>query len=583
MKKITESQLQSRVNSLRERLKMLEVESADRIGGITNSGGKKMTPDEADAANRKEGGISQFGRDVPQDFKKKFPTEYDIPNKYKNGGPQLDAPKPAPVAPVAPKPAPVPGAGELDSDALNKNQQVTVNGVAVPRAPTAPTAPTAPASPSVGGAPAPAPTAQTPPVSAKPWAAPKELQDLADKNGIKITPDGRAMIKPGQEITLADGSKYTVAAGDNLWNIWKGKYKGAQPKPAEDPIAAQIEKDKQNVQNTPTANNGNPYDEEGNLMPGWSKDENNNPVWVGDQDGKTFVEPATQALADQGRRDAREKQYGANQDAEDAALGAAMQANAGKPAGQGTQTSPAPAAPAPVKPAPARPTNTVQGGWTDSSGNPVTSGSGQQVGSGSTPAVIDYTKPDPKPTKDSLGQTCEYGVPVDKEGNFIPPNKALPRAEYQKQLEAYNTWKKDYLKRWPNATFDPNTGKADNGIKPFGTTSPITTPQGTFTPKDGGVSAPDSVTVDINGKQQKLMKAPDGFYYIPGETTPRAPDGVSDIRNPRINAAQEALKGKPPFPAGKPYAGTPSVGNMAETVGYSEDQTLARIVQLARI
>lgn len=565
MKKITESQLQSRVNSLRERLKMLEVESADRISGITNSGGKKMTPDEADAANRKEGGISQFGRDVPQDFKKKFPTEYDIPNKYKDGGPQLDAPKPAPVAPkqVAPKPAPVPGAGELDSDTLNKNQQVTVNGVAVPRTPTAPTAPTAPSNPSVGGASGPttAPTAQTPPVSAKPWAAPKELQDLADKNGIKITPDGRAMIKPGQEITLADGSKYTVAAGDNLWNIWKGKYKGAQPKPAEDPIAAQIEKDKGNVQNTPQVNHGPSTDEEGNLYPGWSRDENNNPVWVGDQDGKTFVEPATQALADKARQDAANKV-----------------APVQKPDGQGTQTSPAP-----VAPAPARPTNTVQGGWTDSSGNPVTSGNGQQVGSGSTPAVIDYTKPDPKPTKDSLGQTCEYGVPVDKEGNFIPPNKALPRAEYQKQLEAYNTWKKDYMKRWPNATFDPNTGKADNGIKPFGSTPPVTTPQGTFTPKDGEVSAPDSVTVDINGKQQKLMKAPDGFYYIPGETTPRAPDGVSDIRNPRVNAAQEALKGKPPFPAGKPYAGTPSISNMAETVGYSEDQALARIIQLARI
>jgi hypothetical protein len=568
MKKITESQLQNKVTSLRERLKMFE-KTADAPIVATDGMGKQWTQAEIDAANSKEKrGDNWVGRDVPQGFKKQFPTELDIPNKYRQMAPGSDITNvPKQVAPVAPKPVAVPGAGELDSDALNKNQQVTVNGVAVPRTPTAPT------NPSVAGASgtATAPTAQTPPVSAKPWAAPKELQDLADKNGIKITPDGRAMIKPGQEITLADGSKYTVAAGDNLWNIWKGKYKGAQPKPAEDPIAAQIEKDKGNVQNTPQVNHGPSTDEEGNLYPGWSRDENNNPVWVGDQDGKTFVEPATQALADKARQDAANKV-----------------APVQKPDGQGTQTSPAPVAPAPVAPAPvapapARPTNTVQGGWTDSSGNPVTSGNGQQVGSGSTPAVIDYTKPDPKPTKDSLGQTCEYGVPVDKDGNFIPPNKALPQAEYQKQLEAYNTWKKDYLKRWPNATFDPNTGKANNGIKPLGSTPPVTTPQGTFTPKDSGMSAPDSVTVDINGKQQKLMKAPDGFYYIPGETTPRAPDGVSDIRNPRVNAAQEALKGKPPFPAGKPYAGTPSISNMAETVGYSEDQALARIIQLARI
>ena len=36
------------------------------------------------------------------------------------------------------------------------------------------------------------------------------------------------------------------------------------------------------------------YDDEGNLMPGYSLDENNNPVFV----GKGFVEPATQASAD---------------------------------------------------------------------------------------------------------------------------------------------------------------------------------------------------------------------------------------------------------------------------------------------
>lgn len=42
---------------------------------------------------------------------------------------------------------------------------------------------------------------------------------------------------------------------------------------------------------------GTPYDDEGNLNPGWSLDEDNNPVWVGGD----FVEPATQLSADQSR------------------------------------------------------------------------------------------------------------------------------------------------------------------------------------------------------------------------------------------------------------------------------------------
>lgn len=45
---------------------------------------------------------------------------------------------------------------------------------------------------------------------------------------------------------------------------------------------------------------GTPYDDDGNLMPGWSLDEGNNPVWVGDN----FVEPATAALAEQSRIEA---------------------------------------------------------------------------------------------------------------------------------------------------------------------------------------------------------------------------------------------------------------------------------------
>lgn len=42
---------------------------------------------------------------------------------------------------------------------------------------------------------------------------------------------------------------------------------------------------------------GLPYDDDGNLNPGWTLDENGNPVWV----GGGFVEPATQASADASR------------------------------------------------------------------------------------------------------------------------------------------------------------------------------------------------------------------------------------------------------------------------------------------
>lgn len=49
---------------------------------------------------------------------------------------------------------------------------------------------------------------------------------------------------------------------------------------------------------TPSPANGQiAYDDNGNLMPGYTLDENNNPVYL----GNGFVEPATQSLADQAR------------------------------------------------------------------------------------------------------------------------------------------------------------------------------------------------------------------------------------------------------------------------------------------
>lgn len=76
-------------------------------------------------------------------------------------------------------------------------------------------------------------------------------------------------------------------------------------------------------------------DDEGNIMPGFTTDENGNVVKAGDPN---FVEPATQKLAQQGRQDAKEKEFAAAADAEDQAMGQAMAANAtGGPASVNAQ------------------------------------------------------------------------------------------------------------------------------------------------------------------------------------------------------------------------------------------------------
>jgi hypothetical protein len=46
--------------------------------------------------------------------------------------------------------------------------------------------------------------------------------------------------------------------------------------------------------------NGLPYDDDGNLMPGWALDENNDPIWVGGD----YVDPATQLLAEAAQAEA---------------------------------------------------------------------------------------------------------------------------------------------------------------------------------------------------------------------------------------------------------------------------------------
>jgi LysM repeat protein len=74
---------------------------------------------------------------------------------------------------------------------------------------------------------------------------------------------------------------------------------------------------------------------------------------------------------------------------------------------------------------------------------------------------IDYSQPGPVST-DSLGQKLEYGMPVNDKGSFVPPNSGLPAEELAKQTAAYNSWKADFMKRFPEATLRP-----DGTMQPF--------------------------------------------------------------------------------------------------------------------
>jgi len=105
-----------------------------------------------------------------------------------------------------------------------------------------------------------------------------------------------------------------------------------------------------------------------------------------------------------------------------------------------------------------------QGYTGDVYGDKVANAAGQGTGQGamSNPsaasdygmggnAPIDYTQPGPM-SADSLGQKLEYGIPVNDQGSFIPPNPNLPAEELARQQAAYDSWKSDFTKRWPNAT-----------------------------------------------------------------------------------------------------------------------------------
>jgi hypothetical protein len=91
------------------------------------------------------------------------------------------------------------------------------------------------------------------------------------------------------------------------------------------------------------------------------------------------------------------------------------------------------------------------------------------VDPGKYSAAIDYSQSGPTST-DSLGQNLEYGIPVNDKGSFIPPNAGLPADELARQTAAYDAWKADFTKRFPNAELQPDGSmKATKpGLAPMG-------------------------------------------------------------------------------------------------------------------
>jgi len=186
---------------------------------------------------------------------------------------------------------------------------------------------------------APTATPGTPPASAQPAPAGTMTAESTDLRSALAK-----MLKEDFNIDMAEAGDDKQALIKQIQDLM-AQINGDNENP--EPEVAQALQDAQTAIDTANAapaagapDTAGAYDDEGNMMPGWSKDENGNPVKVADQDGKTFVEPATQALADKGRQDAAQKAAIAGGAQDDVTgVDAAVAANAAAP--QSGQAAPA--------------------------------------------------------------------------------------------------------------------------------------------------------------------------------------------------------------------------------------------------
>ena len=186
---------------------------------------------------------------------------------------------------------------------------------------------------------APTATPGTPPASAQPAPAGTMTAESTDLRLALAK-----MLKEDFNIDMAEAGEDKQALIKQIQDLMaqiNGDNENPEPEVAQALQDAQTAIDTANAAPAAAApDTAGAYDDEGNMMPGWSKDENGNPVKVADQDGKTFVEPATQALADKGRQDAAQKAAIAGGAQDDVTgVDAAVAANAAAP--QSGQAAPA--------------------------------------------------------------------------------------------------------------------------------------------------------------------------------------------------------------------------------------------------
>lgn len=130
-------------------------------------------------------------------------------------------------------------------------------------------------------------------------AATAELKAWYDTYGPTATVDERSAVGSSMDTIIA--RQRELLADINSTNVALGGVAyGAEESPVTPGAATRTDTDQSDPSRVPAPTIA--YDDEGNIMPGFTTDENNNAKWVGNQDGKIFVEPATQALADEGRR-----------------------------------------------------------------------------------------------------------------------------------------------------------------------------------------------------------------------------------------------------------------------------------------
>ncbi len=246
--------------------------------------------------------------------------------------------------------------------------------------------------------------------AAAPAAAAAQAPAAAPAPGTVTSSNGQPVVS-GTGTPVQSGTATQTASG--------GAAKPAAPAPAGTPAGS--------------------VDDEGNIMPGYTTDEQGNVVKAGNPN---FVEPATQKLAQQGRQAAKEKEFAASADRADAEMGQAMAANAaGGPSsvnaqgqnvtmpdgtnpetGQKTQTATAQATtPADTSPLQLPPGSAPETGYTVAGGTPPAGGAAKPATGGGGYTI----KPGDNLTKIAKANNTTVDAIMKANPQITDPNKIM--------------------------------------------------------------------------------------------------------------------------------------------------------------